>query len=441
MALTKASVLHYWSSRYGINPRIGGRPVFTRNSAGLFTTQEGEVDTAIVNTPRFDWSVLNLPTSLTERRKVLTLELARTNGFTYSNDLTNAAWTKTQSSALLNAMGPDSVVNSASTLTEDATAANSHYVYHSASPITTTVAQSASGYFKANGRSRFQFDLNCAGGDLALEVNLTAGTATPSATGGATLLSSGIIALGGGWYRAWISGTFAAATTTTLYLFLENAAGATTYSGDGASGMLFYGLQHEIDELFPTAVIPTTSPTATRATDSLYWNFPPVPQAMMVYVRFVEQGSVLGGTQCGVVNIGGGGTSATPPLFMFFNVPGNYSAYHETSAGVVSSALADAPTLGQTVELIGILFADGSVQAIQSLDGAAVTSSVQSGVRALGVTWAAPKLWANQYYTIYGANKFAEVKIVKYADVVASTAQGRMDEMRAFELGPNGDVL
>ena len=40
-----------------------------------------------------------------------------------------------------------------------------------------------------------------------------------------------------------------------------------------------------------------------------------------------------------------------------------------------------------------------------------------------------------------GAGRYAEVKIVKYADVVGATAQARMDELRAFEIGASGEVL
>ena len=67
---------------------------------------------------------------------------------------------------------------------------------------------------------------------------------------------------------------------------------------------------------------------------------------------------------------------------------------------------------------------------------------MQSGVQTLATAWSDTRLWLNSVGVIgVGANKFAEVKIVKYADVVASTAQGRMDELKNFELGPNADVL
>jgi hypothetical protein len=89
--------------------------------------------------------------------------------------------------------------------------------------------------------------------------------------------------------------------------------------------------------------------------------------------------------------------------------------------------------------------ADGSVQIIQSINGAAVTAAGQSGAVPGGpfaAAWSDTRLYANSTGASFvGSAKLAELKLVKYADVVASTAQGRMDEMRAFELGPNADVL
>ena len=64
--------------------------------------------------PRFDYN----PSTLAA--KGLLIEGSRANVVLYSNDLTNAAWTKTNITAALNQTGADGVANSASSITASA---------------------------------------------------------------------------------------------------------------------------------------------------------------------------------------------------------------------------------------------------------------------------------------------------------------------------------
>src|SRR5688500_16378616 len=74
MPLSRSSVLHYWSARYGPLPIIGGDPVHTRNSASSWADGQGIVQSAIVNTPAFDHATIG-----GERRPTLSLSRAVTN--------------------------------------------------------------------------------------------------------------------------------------------------------------------------------------------------------------------------------------------------------------------------------------------------------------------------------------------------------------------------
>lgn len=396
--LSLNSVLHHWSSRYGINPRVGGRPVFTRNSAGAFLTQEGELDTAVINTPRFDWATLNLPHGLTERRLVLTLEMARTNNAYPSSDLTSAAWTKTAASANLGAPDPAGG-NAASTLT--ATGANGQA--YSALAAGSSIARINSVWLRRRT------------GSGTIQVR------DPADDSWVT------VAITDKWVRYEV--IHAAATPRAQGVKILT-------SGDAVD---VYGFQNE-DAAFKTSEIATVTGAVTRAADSFYWTYLHAPQTKMIYCRFVERGTI--NVAGGRVWLIGGATGVDPYLVVAVS-GGFYSVTHKpTSILNVQSTLAVAPVLGDTVELVVILFFDGSVSIIQSINGAAVSSAGPSSAAALQAIWNDTRLWLNSEGTTgVGVAGFAELKLVEYADVVATTAQGRMDELRAFELGPNGDVL
>jgi hypothetical protein len=397
MSLSKSSVLHYWSSRYGINPRIGGRPVFTRNSAGLFTTQEGEVDTAIVNTPRFDWATLNLPNGQTERRKVLTLELARSNALVAPSDFSNAAWTKS-TCAVTTGIADPAGGTSACTLTATAASGYAQQTLSAGSSIVRTNTVS----------------LRRRTGTGQIQVINPQNTAWVNVT------------LTSDWQRFTIAGAAGTGRSGGIMIAV---------SGDAIDVWLF---QNE-DGPFATSGIAAGS-GASRAADSLYWNFPPVPQAMMVYSRHIEQGTLLGaGTSMRLWQISSV-TSGTPQLEIYSD-GSDYHLQHFTTFGV-NVVLAAASGVGDTVDLLAVTDPTGAVALYQSINGAAPTVVGPSGALAFSPAWSDTKFWLNSAGSIVpGANKFAEVKIVKYADMVGVTAADRMSELRSFELGPNGDVL
>ena len=399
MAITKASLLHGWNSRYGINPRIGGRPVFSRSTAARFLTQEGEVDTAIVNTPRLDWATLNLPNSRTERRQVLMLEMARTNNLVAASDFSNAAWVKTGCDVATGKPDPAGG-SSACTLTSTGTGQALQTLSDGVSAARTN----------------------------SVWIRRRTGTGTVQVRDGAN--------------DSWV--TRAVTPEWARYEVLHAAAPGRV----GGVKMLTIGDAVDVycfvneDGAFKTSEIESLAAAATRAADILYWVYLHAPQAMMAYVRFVERGTIS--TQAAqVVDIGN--AAGGDPLFSISrDGTGFYQVTHKpTSAITVQATLATAtPAIGDTVELLAILNSTGSVEIIQSINGAAVTSAGPSSAAALQPAWMDTRLWLNsQGSNGVGAAGFADLKLVKYADVVASTAQGRMDELRALELGPNGDLL
>ena len=160
---------------------------------------------------------------------------------------------------------------------------------------------------------------------------------------------------------------------------------------------------------------------------------------MMAYVRFVEAGTIkLGGTV--VLSFSDAANAA--PEFLVYNSGSAYTAYHNNGSTAVSSTVATAPVIGDTVELLAVLYGSGNVQLVQSINGGAVDIAVASAANALAAAWADTKLWLNSSGTGFsGLGNFAELKVVRFADVAAGSFAAAMTELAGYELGPNGDLL
>jgi hypothetical protein len=202
--------------------------------------------------PRFDYDPVTLAP------KGLLIEEQRTNLFTYSEQFDNADWTKGNTSITAN-----TVVAPDGTLTGDAlvenTANTTHVVFQNKTVSAGTFT--ASVYAKAAGRTKFQFS-SISGGFPGATFDLTAATAT--VVGSTT--SASITSVGNGWFRCTATRTLAAGTDQ-CQIRLNDAAGASTYTGDGTSGIYIWGAQLEAGA-FATSYIPTVASQVTRAADS-----------------------------------------------------------------------------------------------------------------------------------------------------------------------------
>lgn len=173
-------------------------------------------------------------------------EPARTNLALYSNDFTNAAWTKSNLTTAKTATGPDGVANSASTLTATAGDATALQAITSAS-----AGRITSCYIKRRTGSGV--------------VNITHDNGT----------------------------TWTAVTVTSNWTLVSNptttAANPTVgirivTSGDAVDVAYF---QHEVGA-YVTSPIPTTSATVTRNADVMYANLTKLPFSAAVYTMIVQ---------------------------------------------------------------------------------------------------------------------------------------------------------
>lgn len=193
--------------------------------------------------------------------KGLLIEEARTNLLTYSNDFTNAAWSKTRVSLSSVAISQPDGATATTKLTES-TATGIHQL--NGANVSGIQTVSASGYFKAAEYSTFQITLGAATSQPYANFDLSAGTVSATGNDGAGTIES----VGDGWYRCTMTGL----TTTdgSWMVFLTNGNTTSTrgpsYTGDGTSGIYIYGAQLEAAST-PSSYIPTTSASATRAAD------------------------------------------------------------------------------------------------------------------------------------------------------------------------------
>jgi len=233
-----------------LDPRV----TFTRSTTATYYNSSGVLSTAPINAPRFDFN----PT--TGESLGLLIEQSSTNLLTYSNDFTNAAWTKTGITITPNAaISPDGTTN-ASAFTTNGVTPTYAYILQS----TNIVSGVLDVYAKANTARylvivRGTYD----SGDYAI-YDLVNGTVTQQPTFSGSTAS--ITLVNNGYYRCFLN---SAQTTPASGIVGFSVSGAATGLTTGTSGNLYiYGSQFEA-LAFPTSYIPTTSAQVTRAADNV----------------------------------------------------------------------------------------------------------------------------------------------------------------------------
>ena len=209
--------------------------------------------------PRFDYN----PSTLAARG--LLIEEARTNSSLYSEDLSNAWWTKTGASVSGGNTAPDGTSN-AYKLVED-TANSPHYIGRLAVvPATVSTVYTMSLYVKTAGRSRARFYIygfNNYTGFLDFStksvVSYTGGT-SPTVT---------FTDINNGYIRVTITDTATFAELQFDGIYLVSTGTTFFYTGDGTSGMILWGLSREAGS-FATSYIPTGSSSVARSADTAY---------------------------------------------------------------------------------------------------------------------------------------------------------------------------
>ena len=225
---------------------------FERNTSATRVNKDGLIETVGSGEPRIDYK--------DDSKGALLLEPTRSNLITYSEAFDNSYWTKSGSSVTSGFTSPKGDL-SAFKLVEN-TSNSLHYIYSSGISVS-AVKNNFSAFVKSAGKTK-------------LAIRESSGTgryASFDLTNKSVIEQNGTDAkieeLINGWFR--ISFNDVTTTSTIMGLFLlddsyTSGSPATSYQGDGTSGVYIFGTQLEIG--YATSYIPTSGGAVTRNSDS-----------------------------------------------------------------------------------------------------------------------------------------------------------------------------
>jgi len=246
------------SKLYSVVPSDGsGDLSFSRSTTATRVNEDGLIESVAINTPRIDYKGGGCGSLL--------LEPQRTNLITYSEDFSNAYWTKSGSTVVSGQTSPSAdSPTGAFKLVED-TSTGSHQTTQTLTggySIGDNITFSC--YIKAGERS----DIIIYSQQIGKGVNfdLATGTFGTDAFGNGLPSSYNAEVLENGWYRVSI-GDVVATVVASSRIYLTEADDVNSYTGDGTSGVYVFGAQLELGS-YPTSYIPTAGSTVTRTADS-----------------------------------------------------------------------------------------------------------------------------------------------------------------------------
>ena len=237
---------------------------FTRASTRTCINAFGIIATLAINQPCFDHD----PT--TGESLGLLIEESRTNLLTYSEDITNVAWTSSGTSETANAaIGPDGVLSFDKLIPDNLSSLSGVFTHGTVAKAASSITYTYSIFAKEAEFDRTRIyirDTATSTNAASASVSLIDGSVTTAAAAIGTFTSASVSvkAYPNAIYR--ISLTFTSGTETSLSprLYAQDSVAGT---GDGTSGIFVGYTQLEVGA-FATSIIPTISVAVTRSADS-----------------------------------------------------------------------------------------------------------------------------------------------------------------------------
>lgn len=318
----------------------------------------------------------------------LPFEPPATNLLSYSDDYGQAAWGKTRSSV---AAAPSL---SAYLLTEDATAGATHFLTAPGASVSAGSIVAGSVDLRAYGRTKATVRVTDSTGvnGAWLAVDLVAGTVgTLTALGTGTPVRSRIVARADGFWRVGVEVLLDPADTVPrLTVHLADAAGNTSYDGDGASGLYIRRAQVEVRTV--TSFIPTNGSPVSRAGDLLRFSIPALnpatPFSMFVRARNTGWGNNRARR---LMHIGdGSNVGLDPRCGMQIATVGQWQAYLDDGITAQFIGSGQTPLYGVLEGKLSVTPAIGAMGFSRSIDGGAATGG--SGSVGTITSWSAPEV-------------------------------------------------
>jgi hypothetical protein len=250
-------IVYLWGAQIevgsAVTPYIQSPSVFTsRASSGTYVGGDGLIKTATTNEARYDHDPISLI------GKGLLLEEARTNVVTWSQDFSQADWTKNASTVVTTAVA--SPIQGVNYQKIEATSANTTVGITSVA-VTAATQQRAVSFFAQPLGNISRVLVVVQGADARINVNLADGTFTTNAAAtGSTVAVSG---------QRFSVSTPTLTNATGVRFFLKQTGDTDTDTPTTIAigeGLYLIGAQMEAGAS-PTSYIPTTSATVTRAAD------------------------------------------------------------------------------------------------------------------------------------------------------------------------------
>ena len=260
-----------------------------RSSSATMVDSTGTLITVGSDVPRIGHHVYNGSAWVNEG--YLHESEARTNLVTYSEDFTDASWTKSNTGTLaVDAAGPDGETSAVTFVDSGAGGTGNVYLSYSHT-VSTSTTYTASIFAKADQLNYLviyiiNFTTPANGGYI---FNLTNGTTSVlvSAAG----IEPNVEDMGNGWYRCSVTFTTDVGDTNGLVRFYPaEGTASSTVDLDGTSSILIYGAQFE-EGSTPSSYIPTSGSTVTRSADTMTAsNLPwPAPTALSAKNKLVNE--------------------------------------------------------------------------------------------------------------------------------------------------------
>jgi hypothetical protein len=249
-----------------------GNAVFLESSSDNVTWT-----TRCLVTPNDDTTLMGLFTSVSAR--YWRLRVTFKNPLLYTEQFDNAVWTKTRTTVTANATLSPDLTTTADKIVETAIA-GTHIVRQTVTGLVANTTHTFTAYVKAAERTKGLIRMENGADGIAGNFQLDAGTISLVTTGAGSGGVVSIEALPDSWWRVRISGIVNASVTSyDCDLTLRDASNASSYTGDGTSGMFFWGTQLEqgsipSDYLSVAAAAPNNVPNIAVAMLSTRFNFP-----------------------------------------------------------------------------------------------------------------------------------------------------------------------